>query len=429
MSTDRKKKFKAKEEKDLRAREKKVASIFRVFQVMGIERCFADAPKSVFEPFLDLYGPPAVVAIDPSAEGDADIEAMRRELERVIKKVQREDVLGRPVELSIEDYFRGYPAVHLGMSMLPRALGSRRWNERGETLRVHLSKARDALRDFDEMWFHGAVGMLLGQLGAVASRSFRIDERVVDVRLDRPGGAKSPIRVTLALHIPKQSKVSYRGSAWSVFPCTTYFSVPRNEPLIWNCEELGIEGPRVRLPVYIEKHALRRLDERLPFTGHRSVLHKIAIDALEQPRGLHESRGGYLVDVEMGPHKVGYLVAHVLPQMILVKTFLTLTMQGTPECKLLREKLGLQRADVERYKLDDLKTLLATDMSRDPLLARVFSECGLGHLFSLFDPEDCTDWVSLHAADFKRRFAIQEATNGFQVGQKLMRWSPQPVQE
>ena len=130
----------------------------------------------------------------------------------------------------------------------------------------------------------------------------------------------------------------------------------------------------------------------------RSLVHKAAIGALERPEGLHRSRDGYLVDVWIGPHKVGYLVAQVLPRMVFIKTFLFLTMQGTPESELLRGKLGLGRSDVERYKLDEFHTLTGTDIIKDPLLARVLGECGCGHLLSLVDPDIRMPWVDLHDA-------------------------------
>ena len=51
---------------------------------------------------------------------------------------------------------------------------------------------------------------------------------------------------------------------------------------------------------------------------------------------------------------------------IFVRTFLFLTMQGTPEAKCLREKLGLSRSDIEYYKLDHFFTLSHSDLGLDP---------------------------------------------------------------
>ena len=53
-----------------------------------------------------------------------------------------------------------------------------------------------------------------------------------------------------------------------------------------------------------------------------------------------------------------------------MKTFLFLTMQGTPEARCLRRKLGLSRADIEYFKLDNCFTLACSDLGEDPELKR-----------------------------------------------------------
>ncbi len=421
MSAHRKKKLKAKEEKDARAREKRLASLHRILNVMGIAHYFDDAPRASIDTILDQYGPSLAVEIDPSAEGDAEIADIRDELDRLIKKVQCETVQGRDVEWSLDDFFRGYPAVLDGIDILLEVLQDRRFSGLSEH-RARLAEARRIFQDSDQKWFWSATGELLAQIAEATSRTFRIDRRVVGVKMSFEGsGRGARRRLILGLRIPRASRVTHGGSTRTAFPCTTYYSVPDIEPLSWNCPKLGIEGPRVDLPVYIGEHAIERLERRLPLD--RAVVHKSAIDALELPEGLHRSGDGYLVDVWIGLHKVGYLVAHILPRMVFVKTFLFLTMRGTPESELLREKVGLRPSDIEHYRLDEFHTLAGRDIIKAPLLARVLGECGCGHLLSMVDPDVRVEWVDLHGDQFKERFGIREAKDGFIVGEKWMRWS------
>lgn len=126
-------------------------------------------------------------------------------------------------------------------------------------------------------------------------------------------------------------------------------------------------------------------------------------------------------------------MALILPDLVLIRTFLFLTMQGTPEADRLREKLGLSRNDVERYKLDHFWTLTATNIADDPLLARLLAECGCSHLLSFLQLETRVDWLERHGARMKELHGLREANGGFMVGQKWMRWSddtaPVPTEE
>lgn len=76
-------------------------------------------------------------------------------------------------------------------------------------------------------------------------------------------------------------------------------------------------------------------------------------------------------------------------ERVVLTTFLFLTMQGTPEYRLLGERLGLSRADIEYHRLDRAERFFQTDLCLDKDLAGRLGECGLGHLLEPagdFDP-------------------------------------------
>ena len=72
-----------------------------------------------------------------------------------------------------------------------------------------------------------------------------------------------------------------------------------------------------------------------------------------------------------------------------------------------------------------LATLVGSDIVKDPLLVKVLSECGCGHLISLIEPTDRLKSVKHFGQRLKNKFDIKEARQGFMVGQKLLRWSDQ----
>ena len=82
-------------------------------------------------------------------------------------------------------------------------------------------------------------------------------------------------------------------------------------------------------------------------------------------------------------HRLGYLLGNVVDDKVLIRTCYFLTMQGTPEARLLHDRLGTRRYDIERLRLDELATFLDTDLADDPELKQIFTQCGCGHLFEL----------------------------------------------
>jgi hypothetical protein len=101
---------------------------------------------------------------------------------------------------------------------------------------------------------------------------------------------------------------------------------------------------------------------------------------------------------------MGYFSCLRLGETVLIRTFLFLTMQGTPEARLLRKRLRLSRSDIEYNELDDFKTFLLSDIKLDPVLVQLFEECGCGHLFDFRNPELREEIVRKGIAESLRRF-------------------------
>jgi len=73
--------------------------------------------------------------------------------------------------------------------------------------------------------------------------------------------------------------------------------------------------------------------------------------------------------------RVGYFVARIVNEHVLIQTFLFLTMDGTPEGTMLWERLKLSRGDKEYLGLDAIETFTDTNIRTDPQLLALLEEC------------------------------------------------------
>jgi hypothetical protein len=160
----------------------------------------------------------------------------------------------------------------------------------------------------------------------------------------------------------------------------------RIEWITWPSLRQDATGSQGRYPVYAQSHAIQRLHERLPFDP-RHYVDELLWASLLEPVIVERQGEDCLIEYRMGNDRLGYLVARELDGKIVIRTFLFLTMQGTPEARLLHGRLRLRRPDIEHHRLDDLRTFMLTDIEADPELLRLFEECGCGHLLTLLREE------------------------------------------
>jgi hypothetical protein len=161
----------------------------------------------------------------------------------------------------------------------------------------------------------------------------------------------------------------------------------------WSSSMLGLQDEERTYPVYVQSHTLENLcgrNCRLPnIAGGEAVLHDWLWYSLKNPKltPMIRSPGKFLVTYFLYGHKLGYLVARRLECVVLIESFLFLTMDGTPEGSALWAELQLCRRDKEHLDLDKFETFLTTDIQFDPELVAIFEKCGCGHLFRLLkDP-------------------------------------------
>ena len=153
----------------------------------------------------------------------------------------------------------------------------------------------------------------------------------------------------------------------------------------WNANELDSLGRTGSLPVYVHSHVFDRLcgpTGRLASLDHAEV-HDLLYESLRTPR-LHVSDkqpGCFLVDYGPENCKLGYIVCEITSKEVIAKTFLFLTMDGTPEGDALYRRLKLSRHDKSYLGLDNLDSLLASDIKDDPTIRALLRECNVDHIF------------------------------------------------
>ncbi|MBI5217332.1 MAG: hypothetical protein HY958_00180 [Bacteroidia bacterium] len=149
---------------------------------------------------------------------------------------------------------------------------------------------------------------------------------------------------------------------------------------------LGIQNAFSELPldVYIQDHALRRLSERLDnIPGF--LAQQYLFFSLQNVNAIKDGNGNILVEYRVTDIKAGYLRADIINGIILIRTFLFLTHDGTPEGKKLKELFGLQKTDTAWFSLDKLSTYMASDIHQNEEVKKIFIQAGFGRLFDLHD--------------------------------------------
>jgi hypothetical protein len=153
-------------------------------------------------------------------------------------------------------------------------------------------------------------------------------------------------------------------------------------------KDLKIEGTFSEIPlkVYIQSHALRRLCERIDCV-ETPILHHFLFQSIGNLQSNVLENGRILVEYLIFDVKVGYLVLDLVEGIALIRTFLFLTNNGTPEGERLHKSTGLEIIEKKYLSIDKLSTFTLTDLKDDEELKELFTSTGCGCLFELADKD------------------------------------------
>ncbi|HEY0008923.1 MAG TPA: hypothetical protein VGB55_09380 [Tepidisphaeraceae bacterium] len=141
--------------------------------------------------------------------------------------------------------------------------------------------------------------------------------------------------------------------------------------------------------VYAQSHALKQLRQRLDVYAHADWAEHWMHESLSRPQIVREmSEHDLLVAYEAEGKRLGYLVVTARDGLVVVRTFLFLTMAQTPEGRMLRERLRLTQDELSYLRLHELSRFTHTDLKDDPAIRTLIEQCGCGQLFALAEDED-----------------------------------------
>jgi len=149
-------------------------------------------------------------------------------------------------------------------------------------------------------------------------------------------------------------------------------------------EQLGMSGilQKIPLKVYIQSHAIDRIKERIGGSFMNTSYVDI-ITAILENKPSRSDDGGFLFPYMYLKKRLGYLKADLIDNKIVIRTFLFLTNNGTPEGKKLATMLGVQKEDKKYLGIDKLSTFVNSDIEENENLKRIFIKAGCGGLFEM----------------------------------------------
>ncbi len=134
--------------------------------------------------------------------------------------------------------------------------------------------------------------------------------------------------------------------------------------------------------VYIQQHALNRLAERIDSVS-TGIMHFDMFTSILTPQAFCDRWGNILIVFNVLGLKAGYFRATIVDGVLLIRTFLFLTNNGTPEGRKLEKLTGLQRLDKKYLDMDTLSALVHSDFMENEEVSELFRKAGCGSLLKL----------------------------------------------
>lgn len=242
-------------------------------------------------------------------------------------------------------------------------------------------------------------------LSSIDTKYYSIDIRVAAIVPDNP---EMEMSVQLYLHPARKKHIKIN----NVYRPAFSIGLPKlNLGMDWLKVKSGFlkgaySGEKEELAVYMQSHAKQRLIDRLDLLDSSSIYFTLWENTLDMDKFIFY-KDHILFPYELHNCRVGYLVADVIDDLVVFKTFLFITHSSTPEGDKLKEISGLAWRDISYWKIDCLSTFTNIDTEKYPRLTAMFEEAGLGDLFKLKDKEFDLDALQDANLDALRDYIAQ----------------------
>lgn len=384
-----------------------------VMALVGIETDFRSLPRGIRDFLRQPPYPKPKTVVDETAQGHTDAESIRKRLDEFIEGTTA--ALDGGGDITLTDFFTYFvPLLH--------RFGRIRTDSSCSASSASAERAKVAVDTFYQRHFQRVLSILVQGVDQILIEHTLIDRTIWWAKTTAeylPDGRRQ-IQVSLRLARPQIIDIGLDGKrSQPAFQCGSPYGLHGLRWITWPSRLVHKEGDDSPLPVYVQQHALDQLRERVTITG--PGVEDFLWQSLFEPKLLPGERTDeFLVEYRLYHHLLGYFPVRRLADKIIVKTFLFLTMSGTPEQRLLYKKLGLLRLHREQQCLDQLNLFLLTDVQDDPVLKQVFVECGCGHLLDMATPELRAQAEAGVADNLRKFLGINDETDlrklGFGLG-------------
>jgi hypothetical protein len=408
MKRTRKQKLQRRKDKQQRSDERKFEIVERMLDLIGVTELFAPFTEILKEGLIRHINPHVVVEPSEDCNDDPLVATLCGELEELIQTPTDIVLCDRVVLLALADFFRGYNPLVFFIRTISRVVNDPRSIVQGELLDRFNATVRK-IDQFDREEIGDAFSWAMYPLDQLADDYLRFDEQVAWYRIEAKATDAGRVLSRVVVGRKKQVPVALAVAEGirKAYPCECHGHPDGLLRLTWNPATLGIGSDSRDLPVFVGTHAIERLHERVPLAPYLSLLHGMMRDAIEEPRlRPRPASNDFLLEVGRQGRKVGYFVAELYDAFVYLRTFLFLTMQGTPEADCLRERLRLSRSEIEYYKLDNYFTFTMSDLGQDPELREALALCKCDHLLDLAKPAKRVAWLERFGAPFRKRVGL-----------------------
>lgn len=257
------------------------------------------------------------------------------------------------------------------------------------TIMIDIDETYKDIRRLYERLFHNSMFTI----GNVKNRYFSVDYRNCSISPKKMHLQKIPI---VSVYPARSKMLVIHGNHRPIFRLGSpllkgafkWLSVPSS--LLAN----HYHGNKIELDLYIQSHALIRLKERLDIVCKQSQNYCLWKNT-SQIKSFDFYKSDILLPFYLLKYKVGYLIANVIDDKLVFRTFLFITNSCTPEGDHLKEISGLQKNDIKHWHFDRLSTIVAADVENNPAIHDLFKDIGVDDLLNLKDivdkPEEMHD--------------------------------------
>ncbi|HEY4789397.1 MAG TPA: hypothetical protein VIH57_25275 [Bacteroidales bacterium] len=207
-----------------------------------------------------------------------------------------------------------------------------------------------------------------------------LDKRIVSIKVEvmsrKDGNPYLHTQAKITSYKPEIIEVTIDGNTRPAFRLGFSYN---GSPLNWmdcSAHALGLNylPEDAKIPVYLQHHALNRLEERLDCFCNATRLFGL-MNSVYKAKCIRYN-GKLLLEYYYEDDKLGYLMIELVKGVAVVRTFLLLTHNCTPESEMLNKIIGLEKQDISFLNLDKLSTFTHSDICENTMLCDLFTRAG-----------------------------------------------------